>query len=142
MLTRVRTGIYNSSKSATTAISETLRIELAPLGVRVVTALLGGISTNGNDPGRKGDIELPASSYYQKIRDILNHHYKGLQFTKKHDINVAAGHIVDDVLSGNSIFIRRGEGSSLSWICNMLFPHALLTSMLNGKSGLADLSAK
>ncbi|KAK6066088.1 short chain dehydrogenase [Seiridium cupressi] len=58
------TGIYNSSKAATTKLSEGLRIELAPLGVRVVAVMLRGVETTGNDPANKNDLELPVGSYY------------------------------------------------------------------------------
>ncbi|KAH8162907.1 hypothetical protein CIB48_g5327 [Xylaria polymorpha] len=71
-------GSYNSSRAATTALSETLRIEMEPLGVRVVTVVLGAVETSGNDPSTKGDIQLPTNSNYQKIRDVINQQYKGL----------------------------------------------------------------
>ncbi|KAI3316854.1 putative short-chain dehydrogenases/reductase [Xylariaceae sp. AK1471] len=135
-------GVYSSSRAATTSISETLRIELAPLGVRVITAILGGVDTAGNNAANKGELDLPVTSYYQKIRDIINHHYKGLQYTNKQNVDVAAKNIVNDVLSGSSYFIRRGQASTLSWFSNTFLPHVLFTSMINGKSGLAEVGAK
>ncbi|KAI0859905.1 putative short-chain dehydrogenases/reductase [Xylaria cubensis] len=132
-------GSYNSSRAATTALSETLRIVMAPLGVRVVTVILAAVETPGNDPSMKGDIELPVNSYYQKIRDVINQHYKGLVFTKKHNVDVAANNIVNDVLKGGGIFIRRGESSTLSWCYNTFLPHSWFTSVLNAGSGLAQL---
>lgn len=39
-------GLYHSSKAAVTILSETLRLELAPLGVTVITGMLGSIRTN------------------------------------------------------------------------------------------------
>ncbi|KAI1734531.1 putative short-chain dehydrogenases/reductase [Xylaria scruposa] len=132
-------GSYSSSRAAATALSETLRIEMAPLGVRVVTVILAAVETSGNDPSTKGDIELPVNSYYQKIRDVINQHYKGLVFTKKHNVDVAANNIVNDLLKGGGIFIRRGESSTLSWYCNTFLPHSWFTSMINAGSGLAQL---
>ncbi|KAI1306634.1 putative short-chain dehydrogenases/reductase [Xylaria venustula] len=131
-----------SSRAATTSISETLRLEMAPLGVRVVTVILGGVSTTGNDPALKGQLELPANSYYQKIRDIINRTYRAEIFTKKQNVDVAANNIINDVLKGSGIFVRRGEGSSLSWISNTFLPHGLFTSMINGDAGLTELAAK
>ncbi|KAI0465971.1 putative short-chain dehydrogenases/reductase [Xylaria cf. heliscus] len=132
-------GSYNSSRAATTAFSETLRIEMAPLGVRVVTVILGAVETPGNDPSTKGDIELPVTSYYQKIRDVINQHYKGLIFTKKQNVDAAANNVVNDLLKGGSIFIRRGEASTTSWLGTTLLPHAWFTSLINGGSGLDKL---
>ncbi|KAI8952713.1 putative short-chain dehydrogenases/reductase [Xylaria longipes] len=122
-------GSYNSSRAATTALSETLRLEIAHLGVRVVTVILGAVETSGNSPSNKGDIELPANSHYQKIRDVINQYHKGLVFTKKQNVDVAANNVVNDTLKGGGIFIWRGESSTTSWV----------TSMINGKSGLAQL---
>ncbi|RWA09361.1 hypothetical protein EKO27_g5763 [Xylaria grammica] len=135
-------GAYSSSRAATTSLSETLRIEMAPLGVRVVTVILGAVETTGNDPSLKGELELPANSYYQKIRDIINRHYRGEIFTKKQNVDVAANNLVNDVLKGGSIFIRRGEASTISWISTTFLPHGLFTHMINGDAGLAELGRK
>lgn len=49
-------------------MSDTLRIEMAPLGVRVVTVMVGSASTTIFDkPG--GQLHLPETSYY-KYPDI------------------------------------------------------------------------
>ncbi|KAI0805268.1 putative short-chain dehydrogenases/reductase [Xylaria sp. FL0064] len=135
-------GAYSSSRAATTSISEMLRLEMAPLGVRVVTVILGAVETTGNDPTLKGELELPASSYYQKIRNIINRHYRGEIFTKKQNVDVAANNVVSDVLKGGSIFIRRGEASTISWISTTFLPHGLFTSMINSDAGLAELAGK
>lgn len=112
---------------------------MAPLGVRVVTVILGAVETSGNDPAGKGELELPADSYYQTIRDIINRYYKGLVFTKKQNVDIAANNVVNDVLRGSSDFIRRGESSTLSWLCNTFLPRSLFTSMINGGAGLAEI---
>ncbi|KAI1349900.1 putative short-chain dehydrogenases/reductase [Xylaria sp. FL0043] len=135
-------GTYSSSRAATTSISETLRLEMAPLGVRVVTVILGAVETTGNDPTLKGELELPASSYYQKIRNIINRHYRGEIFTKKQNVDVAANNVVSDVLKGGSVFIRRGEASTISWISTTFLPHGLFTSMINRDAGLSELAGK
>ena len=60
---------YNMSKAAVTAMGRTLRRELAPLGVRVVTIKTGVMNTRlfGNDTAT-----LPEGSLYEPIRDILD----------------------------------------------------------------------
>ncbi|KAF2813175.1 oxidoreductase [Mytilinidion resinicola] len=136
-------GTYSSSKAAMTRLSETLRLEMAPLGVRVVTVILGGVGTTGNNPDNRKDLELPANSYYQKIAAIINRHQKGLvHAAKTQNQDVAAKNIVNDVLSGRAGLIRRGEASTLSWILNTFMSYGLATSLANGESGLAELSGK
>jgi hypothetical protein len=120
-------------------MSETLRLEMAPLGVRVVTAILGGISTYQNDPKNRADLVLPAGSLYEPIAPAINRHQKMLIFDKKQDIEVAADNIVKDVLDGRKAIIRRGEGSTMSWVGNTFLPHEQFISMMNKQSGLDGL---
>lgn len=57
-------GIYSSSKAAIAQVSETLRIEMAPLGVRVVTVMVGSASTAIFDKP-DGQLHLPGASLYK-----------------------------------------------------------------------------
>lgn len=70
---------YNASKAALAHWGNTLRVEMAPLGVRVITVISGEISTNI----LKGDAnrELPEGSYYSPLA----------QEFKKHVTRVPAG---------------------------------------------------
>ncbi|KAJ5108873.1 short-chain dehydrogenases/reductase [Penicillium angulare] len=132
-------GVYSSSRSATTRISETLRLEMEPLGVRVVTVILGGVQTIRNDATKIPGLELPADSYYQKILGIIDRHHKVLVHPNKANIDVAAKNVVNDVLSTSGFFIRRGAASTLSWFCNTFLPYGLFTSMINKESGLGQV---
>ncbi|OOF90671.1 hypothetical protein ASPCADRAFT_519079 [Aspergillus carbonarius ITEM 5010] len=132
-------GVYSSSRSAGTRVSETLRLEMAPLGVRVVTVILGGVQTSGNDPANIPDLELPPTSYYQKIAAVIDRHKKTMVHPNKQNIDVAARNVVDDVLSGRETFIRRGQASTLSWFCNTFLPYGLFTWMINRESALGEI---
>ncbi|KAJ5731136.1 short-chain dehydrogenases/reductase [Penicillium malachiteum] len=132
-------GVYGSSRSAGTRISETLRLEMAPLGVRVVTVVLGGVKTNGNDPTKIADLELPSDSYYHQIWSTIDRHKKVLVHPGKADVDVTANNIVKDVLGRNENFIRHGAASTLSWFCNTFLPYGLFTSLINKESGLKYL---
>ncbi|CAI4210904.1 unnamed protein product [Parascedosporium putredinis] len=59
-------GLYNASKAAIHSLSDTLRVEMAPFGVKVVT---GGVRTNfsRNTPA----YHFPEDSLYNTARDIL-----------------------------------------------------------------------
>ncbi|KAH8696132.1 1-acyl dihydroxyacetone phosphate reductase [Talaromyces proteolyticus] len=132
-------GVYSSSRSAETRISETLRLEMAPLGVRVVTVILGGVQTSGNDPANIADLELPLNSYYRKITAVIDRHKKTMVHPNKQNISVAAKNVVDDVLNGSGPFIRRGQASTLSWLCNTFLPYGLFISMINKDSALDQI---
>ncbi|KAF5861081.1 hypothetical protein ETB97_000770 [Aspergillus alliaceus] len=132
-------GIYSSSRSAETRISETLRLEMAPLGVRVVTVILGGVQTSGNDPANIADLELPPASHYRKITEVIDRHKKTMVHPNKQNVDIAARNVVDDVLSGRSPFIRRGQASTLSWFCNTFLPYGVFTWMINRDSALDQI---
>jgi NAD(P)-dependent dehydrogenase (short-subunit alcohol dehydrogenase family) len=120
-------------------MSEIMRLEMAPLGVRVVSVILGGVATSQNDPNNREDLKLPENSRYQKIAPAINRHKKGLVFQDKQDADEAAKKIVNDVLSGRHYFIRHGSGSTMSWFGNTFMPYDRFTSMVNGQSGLDGL---
>lgn len=56
-------ALYCASKAALHAYSNTLRVELAPLGVRVITIITGGVKSNIARVHR----ELPADSYMRPL---------------------------------------------------------------------------
>ncbi|KAJ3550275.1 hypothetical protein NM208_g65 [Fusarium decemcellulare] len=63
-------SIYNSSKAALAAASETWRHELQPLGVRTITLLTSGVKT-GSFAHYEG-IELPETSHYYEVRQFIH----------------------------------------------------------------------
>ncbi|KAJ6015657.1 1-acyl dihydroxyacetone phosphate reductase [Penicillium herquei] len=132
-------GVYGSSRSAGTRVSDTLRLEMAPLGVRVVTVVLGGVKTSGNDATKIADLELPPNSLYQQIWSTIDRHNKVLVHPNKADVDVTAKKIVQDVPGRNDIFIRHGAASTLSWFCNTFLPYGVFTNLINKDSGLKNM---
>ena len=62
--------MYNGSKAALAIASETWRLELQPLGVRTITLITLAVKTNAQTNHRR--FELPETSYYYKIRDLIH----------------------------------------------------------------------
>lgn len=62
-------SIYQASKAALTRFSEVLRLELAPLGVRVITLVTGGVATKF--VANLQASELPQGSYYMPVKDVI-----------------------------------------------------------------------
>lgn len=61
------TSAYNASKAALAQYSETLRLELEPLKIKVVTVVAGQVSTN-----LPALPVLPEKSIYKPIQSALN----------------------------------------------------------------------
>ena len=113
MLTRhAETGVYSASKSALTCASETLRLELSPLGVRVVTAMVGSVSTHFHD--NNPSCELPANSLYKPVESYIADTDKGKLSPPGTDVCVFAQQLVKDILGGKKGQVWRGKMASMT----------------------------
>lgn len=90
---------YNASKAAMAAFNDTQRIELAPFGIRVVELKTG--STKSNFQGNKSnEVDLPADSPYQPIRDEVMEVVTGNKTESyAEDQDEWAKNVVSDLLS-------------------------------------------
>ncbi|KAI1821225.1 NAD(P)-binding protein [Xylaria intraflava] len=61
-------SVYCASKAAVNAYSRTLRLELAPFGVRVMVSMTGTVKSNTANQGHR---VLPENSLYQKVKHIF-----------------------------------------------------------------------
>ncbi|KAL4997566.1 hypothetical protein BDV10DRAFT_201832 [Aspergillus recurvatus] len=130
-------GIYNSSKAAATFVSETLRLELAPLHVRVVTAMVGAV---GTQIYTKHNMTLPEDSYYKPIEKYIAKQASGeLQEPNNEDINVTARNIVRDTLGGRRGKIWRGGEAGAAKYGSWLLPTWFVEWLLHQGRGLFQL---
>lgn len=60
-------SVYNASKAALHAYSNTLRVELEPLGVKVITIVTGGVKSRISRVARA----LPENSYYRPLNELF-----------------------------------------------------------------------
>ncbi len=65
-------GAYGSTKAAVTALSDSLRMELAPFGITVVTVQPGGIKSNLSGNADKG-LDRFRKTPYGPIQDLSSH---------------------------------------------------------------------
>lgn len=62
-------GAYNASKAATTSLTETLRLELAPLGVKVINLMTGSVISTIKENAPK--TTLPSTSLYINAKETI-----------------------------------------------------------------------
>ncbi|KAI1129656.1 short chain dehydrogenase [Nemania abortiva] len=65
---------YNASKAALHHWSNTLRVEMRPFGVRVITVISGEVNTNILKTDARDNRELPASSIFSPLSKIFTAH--------------------------------------------------------------------
>lgn len=111
-------------------ISETLRLELAPLGVGVVCLMVGTVNTSFHD--NEPRVVLPAGSRYAAIRDIISQWATGQAGPKGCSVDEFANSIVEDVLGagGSGGLVWKGPNSAAVRILSRWCPSWLLVSLL------------
>ena len=117
-------GLYHSSKAAVTILSETLRLELAPLGVTVITGMLGSIESNihVNDSWQG----VPESSRYKSAEAQIAKQAEGMIGPKKEKVEDFARRFADDILKGASGQVWRGAMAQTTRALGYHAPMSLL----------------
>ena len=94
-----------------TAITEALRLELAPFDVTVLTVNTGAVNTNTLKPG--ADFKLPSESVYKSIEKEIAGRARGEDGTPRMEPATYAEKVVSDILGGAKGQVWRGGYASI-----------------------------
>ncbi|QDS71182.1 hypothetical protein FKW77_010198 [Venturia effusa] len=122
-------GLYDSSKAAINMASETMRLELKPLGINVITAMVGMVESKFHD--NLDEPQLRDGSLYKAAeKSITMSSTPGAGLLQQHEMSQEkfSANLVDDILAGKSGKIWRGGLSTTSGILSWLLPSWLLVS--------------
>ncbi|KAI2462728.1 putative short-chain dehydrogenase/reductase [Annulohypoxylon bovei var. microspora] len=118
---------YNASKAAVHAVARTLRVELAPLGVKFTTLVTGSVRSRlfENAPTR-----LPEGSWYRPTaQNIENREF--LSGARYIDADVYARQVVGDLLKPKpKLNIWRGGLVTVAWILSWFGWEGMLDSTM------------
>ncbi|KIA75669.1 oxidoreductase [Aspergillus ustus] len=116
-------SLYAASKPALITMSETLRLELAPFGMRVVTIVTGAVESN--IMSSRNQFALPNDSMYRAITDI------------------DAEKVVSDVTTNgtNGTIWRGSMASTVRWLM-MKMPAFIVDKVLLQGTGLGLLEER
>ncbi|KAJ5632314.1 hypothetical protein N7490_008653 [Penicillium lividum] len=119
-------SVYNASKAALTMFGETLRLEMLPLDIKVLTVITGAIETNimKNGPAPILQESLPYSMAQEKIAKLASGD-DGFERMKREEF---AKKVVKDVLQGTSGKTWRGASASATRLASLM-PSWMLVSM-------------
>ncbi|KAL4870249.1 hypothetical protein BDV12DRAFT_195630 [Aspergillus spectabilis] len=125
---------YNASKAAALAYSDTMRLELVPLDIRVVTVFMGEDST-----GIKSveTTNFGPGSIYAAVEDKFK---QRVENSAKESMtpDVFAKQIVPRVLANDASYIWKGTNAFIVWLLNAIGSRKAFVSTLTGPVGLSD----
>lgn len=133
-------GVYNSSKASARWLSETLRIEMQPLGVRVITAMIGEVETQIYKKASTPP-SLPKSSYYTSIKNLILQQGTGQMQKENEKAEITAKNLVKDVLSGRDGHVWRGGVAGRAKYASWLMPERLFERLLHSSRGVYEVKA-
>lgn len=113
-----------------------MRIELQPLGVRVITGMIGAVQTPIHD--NAGALVLPEGSYYEVVKETISKQRQGEMKPGAEKPEVAARNIVSDIVGGKSGLIWRGGMASVVRYLAYWTP-GLLEHILKGDKNLNEI---
>ena len=115
-------------------LSETLRTELAPLDVSVVTLMTGSTDTPMfTKPA--GKLDLPESSHYRGVEETAWKERMDHQKSAS-EVNVLAEQLVKDIIGGSSGIVWHGAFSAITRYGTWALPTSLLDSAINKPRGV------
>ena len=103
-------GAYCSSKAAFHSLSDAMRMELAPFGIRVVTIQPGGVRSSFGDNGEAA-LRLPEASLYQPVAKNVHARAQAGQRGAT-PVDEFVGPVVDALLGNTPPSIIRGGKNS------------------------------
>jgi len=138
ILTTPFAGVYCASKAALHALSDAMRMELAPLGVRVVTIEPGGIASKFGATGQ-AQVRLPTDSLYSPIARYVLGRAKASQRGAT-PVDEFAKAVVDHLLNpASGAVLRIGAQSTRLPMLKRWLPTRLLDRKLQKLFGLDQL---
>ena len=134
-------GAYNSSKAAATSLTEVLRLELAPFGIKVINLMTGAVRSTFHDNAPR--TTLPSTSLYNVAKETVEKTMTGEAATAGGADQIEwAEQVVKDLSKPNpSYWLWRGKYSSLVRMASFL-PVGFLDSSIKSKVGLDVVERK
>ncbi|GJN67553.1 hypothetical protein PLIIFM63780_004996 [Purpureocillium lilacinum] len=113
-------GMYAASKAALVAMGNILRVELAPLGVNVVTIMSGGVATAAMQTGERQSQRVPSDSLYRQLAPYIEGNKAG-KAIKSMEPAEYARQVADDLLGTRPRpLIWTGAFAWVAWVFTWL----------------------
>lgn len=130
-------GIYSGSKADLHAMSEAMRLELAPFGIQVITVAPGAIAS---DLAKKATITIKEDSIYQPIAQSINDRAEMSQGDSTPTDEFAALFVREVTKANPNSMVKIGKGSKFYIALAKYLPKGILDRMRNKRFHLNKLS--
>ncbi|KAF7853398.1 hypothetical protein EAF04_010692 [Stromatinia cepivora] len=129
-------GLYAASEAALNTMSETLRLELAPFDVKVLTIVSGAVKADIYK--KPGEFNLPPDSIYTPIAFKISDVAEGKTNPEMMETDNYASKVVADVLKERDGLVYRGNWATVTHILSWS-PSFILDGIVSAKRGLDEL---
>ncbi|KAJ8060543.1 hypothetical protein OCU04_010859 [Sclerotinia nivalis] len=135
-------GYYNASKAAANLLSDQLRLELEPFGVKVILIVTGVVRTKffENQPS----VRLPDNSPYAPARDIVEPAAAGdVELKTAVDVDVYTNKVVENALKKNpQTHLWVGGDAWTVWFASSFLWHTIWDSVLPARWNISELKKR
>ncbi|PLB35327.1 SDR family oxidoreductase [Aspergillus candidus] len=132
-------GVYNASKASMDLMAETLRLELAPFGVKTVSLITGAVETRAL--AFFNTWSLPPASRYKPIEPVITARVRGVETFLQTPTTDYADQVADKLINGTSGRVWTGANSTLMWLLVNYVPGWIQDRVLFFRSGLGRITA-
>ncbi|KAI9924227.1 hypothetical protein ASPWEDRAFT_116254 [Aspergillus wentii DTO 134E9] len=132
-------GVYGASKRSIEIIAETLRLEMAPFHVNVLSVVTGAVKTNGQTYFQ--DWKLPEDSLYKPIEDTIHKRTRGADGVKRMELMEYATKVVHEIVGGHTGKFWYGNNAGGVKFGSTYLPSSMMDSGVVKGTGL-DVLAK
>lgn len=113
-------GYYNASKAALNLLTDNMRVELKPLGVKVILVVAGGVRTRFFDNMKE---VMPDDSLYKSAGSAIDLNSTSLREHSAHADEFAQKVVTNALSTWPSVWQLAGRGSTRLWFLKTFFWH-------------------
>jgi NAD(P)-dependent dehydrogenase (short-subunit alcohol dehydrogenase family) len=124
----MQVGVYSASKRSLEIIAETLRLEMAPFNVKVLSIVTGAVRTNGQT--YFDDLRLPEDSLYKSIEDTVVARARGEDGATRTTAEEYAAQVVRAITAGRQGKFWCGSMAGTVWFGSTYLPQWIMVSFL------------
>ncbi|RYP10559.1 hypothetical protein DL765_008063 [Monosporascus sp. GIB2] len=132
-------GTFAASKKSEEIMAETLRLELAPFNVKVLSVVTGALKTMGQT--HFDDWRLPEKSLYAPIESTIRDRARGQEGAPRMEAVDYAKRVVSEIIKGRTGKFWYGASAGAVKFGTSYLPTSLMDSGVQIKTGL-DVLAK